>query len=296
MSAVTLFVRRRVASWKTVSLAALCCLAVTDRTAWAGEKNASPNNDPPVERASQEARRLYDDALAHFKTGELDKAVEELKAAYAIDAAPELLYNLGQAYRLKGDCARALDSYRHFLATNPTGIAHDRAEAKASDMEKCAASEAQNSSGAAPHAEAVAAPAPPTTGTPAEERPPAAVSDRRASVAPAAVPKPTAQAPWVVFQPHSAEPRKPSKGWRHNGSAWALTIAAAVLMSASGYFAWRAHAASDRTSEAFERGGTWTSADADNERTGVQCERLAIGTGVLGLAAGGIATWLFLRE
>jgi hypothetical protein len=49
-------------------------------------------------------------------------------------------------------------------------------------------------------------------------------------------------------------------------------------------------------SQAFDRGNTWTRADADNESGGLWDQRLAIGSGVLGLGTGALAAWLFWRE
>ena len=78
-------------------------------------------------------------------------------------------------------------------------------------------------------------------------------------------------------------------GWHRRGVSLAVT--AAVLASASGYFAWRAGSAADQVSGSFVPMSTWTMAGRDAENTGVFSERMAIGTGVGALLAAGLATW-----
>ncbi|HEU5058851.1 MAG TPA: hypothetical protein VFU21_20095 [Kofleriaceae bacterium] len=65
------------------------------------------------------ARRLKRSALAHYRDGDYESAARDFRAAYEIEADPELLYALGQALRLAGDCAGAIDAYQDFLITDP---------------------------------------------------------------------------------------------------------------------------------------------------------------------------------
>src|SRR5213075_2554468 len=53
--------------------------------------------------------------------------------------APDLLYDLAQAHRQKGDCAAALDLYRRYLASGPAEAARDRTRALIAKTERCAA-------------------------------------------------------------------------------------------------------------------------------------------------------------
>ena len=247
------------------------------------QERASKSVDP-------EARRLYEQALIHFKAGALDEAIQKLQAAFLLAPAPELLYDLGQAYRLKGDCARALDFYRRFLACDPEGAALERAQVRKSEMEKCAAADAGavDPSTAKPTAPSST---PPSTPLLAD----APLAGDLPSTPPSSSVAVTIAIPPLV-QARNTTPEKAPSRWRRNRPALAMAVSAVVLFSASGYFAWRAHHASDQVSQVFDQGRPWTAADAETQQTGMWSDRLAMGSGILGVAAGGLAAWLFWRE
>ena len=237
-----------------------------------------------------EARRLYEQALVHFKAGELDEAIQKLQAAYLIAPAPELLYNLGQAYRLKGDCTRSLDFYRRFLESRPEANARERALRHKAEMEGCTTSVRPANDLTATNSEAQPASLPsPTSGL--DVSPWTVVRD-----SPSAVTNAPAIAIPQFVPPRIAASEEKSHRWWRNRPAVALTITGALLVSAGGFFAWRAHRASEQVSQVFDRGQTWTAADNDTQSTGIWSDRLAIGSGVLGLIAGGFSAWLFRRE
>jgi tetratricopeptide (TPR) repeat protein len=71
----------------------------------------------------EQARRDVDAALTAQSAGQYDEAIALYKKAYAAIPHPEILFNLGQAYRLKGDVDTALDYYRRYLAAEPSGRA-----------------------------------------------------------------------------------------------------------------------------------------------------------------------------
>jgi tetratricopeptide (TPR) repeat protein len=261
-----------------VSGSTVPCLAL------AGENGAANEPNSPVPQVDPEARRLYEEALAHFTNGELDKAIANLEAAYRIAPAAELLYNLGQAYRRTGDCRKALDFYRRFLDSDPAGIARERAQARVSDMEACVNSESAR----------------------AEHEVNRAVGEDSPALRPGTMTQATPKlialpAPLVVVHPNAgAQPAKPLANvpswWRRHRLSLIASVSAMLLASASGYLAWRSHQASERMSGVFERGDTWTPADTDNENSGRWQGRAAIGTGALGLATGAIAAWSFWRD
>jgi tetratricopeptide (TPR) repeat protein len=66
-------------------------------------------------------------------------AIVSFTEAYALAPAPGLLFNLTQAYRLRGNCDDAALMYRRFLATNPPDDARLLAEAHLSTVERCLA-------------------------------------------------------------------------------------------------------------------------------------------------------------
>jgi tetratricopeptide (TPR) repeat protein len=74
---------------------------------------------------------------AHYDRGEYDEAIVYFRAAY--DAVPSagLLYNLGQSYRLKGDCVQAATMYRQYLLVSGTSRYHSLVEGHLASLEAC---------------------------------------------------------------------------------------------------------------------------------------------------------------
>lgn len=67
-------------------------------------------------------------AKAHFKqgralqaAGDYARAADEYKAAYELDPRPEMLFNVGQAFRLAGAKREALDYFKRYLDQQPDG-------------------------------------------------------------------------------------------------------------------------------------------------------------------------------
>lgn len=208
-----------------------------------------------------EGRRLYRESVRALELRDFDRAIEQLKASYRQAPAPALLYNLGQAYRLKGDCPEALAFYRRFMATNPVGVARERTEARIADMERCVAA------------------------IEADQK--AAVAPGRATLAitPAAATNPGARG----VDLSTRGPAVPRHGWRPVGLGVGVT--ALVLAAASGYFGWRATRAADDVSKMFASMDLWGRAGQDAESSVVLNDRLAIGTALGALLAGGLAGW-----
>ena len=65
---------------------------------------ASTAHADPAERAKSK----YQQGRAHYDRGDYAKAIEAWHEAYRLSEKPMLLFNLGQAYRLLGDCATAM--------------------------------------------------------------------------------------------------------------------------------------------------------------------------------------------
>lgn len=81
-------------------------------------------------------------ALEHFAAAQeaFDRedyvaAIPELKAAYALEPSPQLLYAWAQAERLTGDCGRALKLYKQYLETGPAEQQRQLAQANIVDCE-----------------------------------------------------------------------------------------------------------------------------------------------------------------
>jgi tetratricopeptide (TPR) repeat protein len=81
-------------------------------------KSAQPGRRPGEIDAAG-AGPVHQKALAHYARGEYAQAAAAFKAAYLAAPKPELLYAIGQALRLAGDCGEALEYYRQYLRTQP---------------------------------------------------------------------------------------------------------------------------------------------------------------------------------
>jgi tetratricopeptide (TPR) repeat protein len=69
--------------------------------------------------AGAEARQDYERGQTHYDLGDYPAAIALFRTAYELSSAPALLFNIAQAYRLSGDCAKALAEYRHFVRLDP---------------------------------------------------------------------------------------------------------------------------------------------------------------------------------
>jgi tetratricopeptide (TPR) repeat protein len=61
------------------------------------------------------ARAHYEVSKKAFDLSDWDTAIRELQTAHQQHPDPAYLFNLAQAYRLKGDCLAAFDQYKAFL-------------------------------------------------------------------------------------------------------------------------------------------------------------------------------------
>lgn len=102
----------------------------------AGTAAAQPA--PPDPAAEARAQALYEQGTKHYDIAEYDEAIAAYKEAYKVLPVPLILYNIGQAYRLKGDCSNARTFYRNYLRAESTGDIADKARTHLAEMEKCA--------------------------------------------------------------------------------------------------------------------------------------------------------------
>jgi hypothetical protein len=80
--------------------------------------------------------------LGHYAARDFHRAIAEFEAAFALAPRPELLFAEAQAFRLDGDCPRALELYHRFLATHPPPL---QVQATQLGLDRCAASAASPS-------------------------------------------------------------------------------------------------------------------------------------------------------
>jgi tetratricopeptide (TPR) repeat protein len=81
------------------------------------------------------ARAHFRAGKALFETGDYERAIDELAAAYQLAPLPDILFNLGQAHRLKGDKKIAADYYRRYVVAKPSGMVSDQARRRLAELE-----------------------------------------------------------------------------------------------------------------------------------------------------------------
>ena len=72
------------------------------------------------------AKGLYGKGIVAYEASRFDEALSDFTAAYALDPAPSLLFNLGQCHRKLGQWSDALAAYERYLRERP--LAANRAD------------------------------------------------------------------------------------------------------------------------------------------------------------------------
>ncbi len=131
---------------------------------------------PAHARPTDDFRQHYDHGMRLYQEGQLESAIEEFKAAYAVKQLPRLLYNMARAHFQLGHSQEALDLYQQYLAIEPnppveihTKVQENMAQAQA--MLDAAARMKAKAPPAAPHGPEAAPPAPPLAQPPPPPRP-----------------------------------------------------------------------------------------------------------------------------
>lgn len=81
----------------------------------------------PTAKEVATAKAHFNQGRAYYEAGAYGDAVSEYEKAYALTALPALLYNIGQAERLKGDKSKAIAAYQKYLALVAEGSLADEA-------------------------------------------------------------------------------------------------------------------------------------------------------------------------
>lgn len=131
-----------------------------------------------------EADKHYQLGKRHYNLNEWDEAIAEFKAAYKLFPDPVNLYNIAQAYRLKGKhCTAAAQFYANYQREEKNKRLRDSVTKVRKDMEACARTEK-------PDEPAPSLPMPPMP----------------APLDPSASPPPAGQPPPIATQPPPAPP------------------------------------------------------------------------------------------
>jgi Tetratricopeptide repeat len=96
-----------------------------------GTAHATPPTVP------DQARQLAARGRIAHESGDYSAAIAAYTEAYALAPSPALLFNLAQAYRLRGTCDEARLMYRRYLDTDPSPEARVIAEGHLANVETC---------------------------------------------------------------------------------------------------------------------------------------------------------------
>lgn len=223
-----------------------------------GAAAAQPSAEPAHDQ--EQAKAHYLKARAHHQRHEYQRAAAEYLQAFALFPDPELLFNVGQVYRLAGDQALAAAYYRRYLELDPAGRAAPEARRH---LESLGATVPAGSAASA------------WGGTPAGAKPPAAVTTTTTATA-------TAPAP---AQPGGTRGRWLRRGGLAAGGAGLVSLAVGL------YYGIEARSISAELSLV----DRWTADRLDRFDDGERAESLAIGFSVAGgalLVGGGVLYWL----
>jgi len=89
-------------------------------------------------QAPTEAERLYTEGQTAYDAKRYDEAVKAWERSYELSRLPALVFNIAQAYRLRGSCTKAVETYRKFIALDPKSGERPTAEGLIKEMEPCA--------------------------------------------------------------------------------------------------------------------------------------------------------------
>jgi tetratricopeptide (TPR) repeat protein len=246
--------------------------------------------DTAAEKKKQ-ANERYQRAMTHYNLGEFDEAIAEFKAAYEISQAPELLFNIGQAFRLKEDYKQALFFYDTYLRLRPD--AKNRADVEKWIAEMKRLIDEKRGGETSPPASAPASVERPPTPPKEEVELQDPGSETEAQPPPEATPVETP----VPERPVSAPDEQLGRGLRIVGL---VAGGLGVAMAGTGvYFAFRAQSDWQMISDLADRRGNWNNSYDEVEADGERSEAVAtilIPVGAAALVAGGVIYYLGWRD
>jgi tetratricopeptide (TPR) repeat protein len=216
----------------------------------------------------RQARHAFEAGKKAYTAGDFDKAIELWKEAYELKDDPIFLYNIAQAYRQKGDSAKAVFYYKGYLRELPDAKNRGEVEEKVAELQK-----------QIDDADRAAQPPPPPEPTPP---PPAPVEAK-------------AEAP--VDQPAPGGASTPGAGMRVGGIV-TMGVGAASL-AAGIVFGLRAKSLASDLEDATRAGMPWSQDLADKESQGKTMNTLAIigyGVGAAAIVTGGVLFYLGTRK
>lgn len=89
----------------------------------------SPRADAQPTGDKQKAKELYIKGNTQYNLGRWKEAIDLFTQAYEAYDNPDLLFNIGQAYRQDGNCSKAIFFYKRYLALKPNAANRSEVEA-----------------------------------------------------------------------------------------------------------------------------------------------------------------------
>jgi tetratricopeptide (TPR) repeat protein len=99
----------------------------------------APSPDPSTmtdDQKKAEAKRLYEVGLSAYNLGNFVEAIKAFSDAYALSAAPGLLFNIAQSHRLNKDYEKATYFYQTYLRLKPDAPNRPDVEQRLEEMAK----------------------------------------------------------------------------------------------------------------------------------------------------------------
>ncbi len=72
-----------------------------------------------IASAEPSAEEIYEEGQAAYDRGDFATAIARWQSSYELSKQPLLVLNVAQAYRLAGDCPRALSTYQQYVTLDP---------------------------------------------------------------------------------------------------------------------------------------------------------------------------------
>jgi hypothetical protein len=96
-------------------------------------------DEPPAAAPSMDepASELFRDGLTEYDAGRYRRAIDLFSRAYEHSHAPALLFNEAQAWRLLGNCTKAVALYEAFVSESPSSPNVERARSWLERMRPC---------------------------------------------------------------------------------------------------------------------------------------------------------------
>ena len=211
------------------------------------------------------AKQLYDSGLNHYNLAEYPEAIKDWKEAYSLSKKPLLLFNIGQAYRLSGDCKMANIFYDNYQREEPAPKNQDELDQA---LSLCA-------NGGTKPVDSKPVDTKPVDTKPVDTKP---VDTKPVDTQPVDT-QPVDTKP-VDTKPIETGPETTGGGLRKIGIG--VGAAGVVLTGVGIYFALQSGKKADEVSG---HTGEWTSTEQDIEDAGKRDAKLAWFTGGIGAAA-----------